>query len=95
MRQEANRFSQQDSVEVKLIQSRNQAELMLYVAEHYLSPSEAQRSILKGLMANVKSHLADQSPEQLIAQMYALQVHMEKITGKKYLLERGIFLDDL
>ncbi|MHC4087017.1 MAG: DUF4190 domain-containing protein [Planctomycetota bacterium] len=95
MRQEANRFSQQDSVEVKLIQSRNQAELMLYVAEYDLSPSETQRSILEGLMANVKSHLADQSPEQLIAQMYALQVHMEKITGKKYILERGIFLDDL
>lgn len=94
MRQEANRYSQQDSAEVKLIETRNQAELMLYVAEHYLLPSLIQRSILKGLMAKVKSHLADQSPEQLISQMNALQVYMEEITGKKYILESGVFVDE-
>ena len=97
MQQEAEQFREQDAKESSLLISQYQAELIVYVAQHFaLDPSttDNDRAILTEKIYVVESVRMNADEQAIIASMDELQQELERIVGKTYDRERGIFIQE-
>ncbi len=86
MQKEALQFAKQDEEEATLIEMRNEAELLLYMAQSVLDGkppvSKTDRKHLMRLMTDVRNHITDPRSEQLTTSTNALMNQLDTVIQK-------------
>lgn len=94
MKREAKQYVQEDTRQVSLIKTQNQAGLMIYAA-HVHIPSyvlaRSAASTIKTRVAELENVRTNSDEQVIIAVMDALQTEMETAMGEHYDRERGFF----